>query len=155
MPDVVDKQTRSRMMAGIRCKDTLPERIVRRALHRDGLRYRLHYAGLPGKPDIIFPSRKAVVFIHGCFWHGHSCPLFKMPSTRPAFWSNKIGGNRNRDRVVAVALKEMGWRVIVVWECALKGKSRKPLDQVTGIIVRWVRHGVEDLEVRGLDYAAG
>src|SRR5436190_105109 len=107
MADIVDRETRSRMMSGIRCKDTLPERMVRQVLHRDGLRYRLHHGGLPGKPDVIFPSRKAVVFVHGCFWHGHSCPLFKMPSTRPAFWAKKIDGNRSRDKIVASTLKNM------------------------------------------------
>jgi len=154
MADVVNKETRSRMMAGIRCKDTLPERMVRQLLHRDGLRYRLHRTGLPGKPDIIFPSRKAVVFIHGCFWHGHSCSLFKMPATRPAFWSKKIGGNQNRDRAVLSALKEMGWRVFVVWECALKGRTRKPMDEVGQTLLKWVRNGADDMEIRGSDYGA-
>lgn len=127
MPDVVDAATRSRMMAGIRGKDTKPEMIVRRALHARGFRYRLHNRDLPGCPDLVFPKYRAVIFVHGCFWHGHGCKVFKWPKTRPEFWREKIEGNRIRDRSAAARLKRQGWRVIRVWECQLRVRDRSPV----------------------------
>lgn len=124
MVDVVDPATRSRMMAGIRSKNTKPERQVRSALHRRGFRFRLNQALLPGKPDLVFRKHNAVIFIHGCFWHGHDCPLFKWPSSNTAFWRNKIERNRAKDVEVIATLKKTGWRVMVIWECALKGKAQ-------------------------------
>ena len=124
MADVVDKATRSRMMSGIRSKNTKPEKKIRSALHRRGFRFRLNQASLPGKPDLVFRKYNAVIFIHGCFWHGHNCRLFKWPSSNTAFWRNKIERNRAKDAEVLVVLKKIGWRVIVIWECALKGKAQ-------------------------------
>lgn len=118
------------MMSGIRSKDTRPELQVRRALFARGWRYRLHGSKLPGKPDLVFASRRAVLFVHGCFWHGHDCHLFRWPGTREAFWRQKIGGNIARDAKVRTALLEAGWRVGVVHECMLKGRTRQPLDTV-------------------------
>lgn len=107
-------------MSGIRSKDTKPELFVRRVLHAQGFRYRLGGAGLPGRPDLVFPSRKVVVFIHGCFWHKHECRFFKWPANNRDFWVQKINQNAERDSRNLSSLKAMGWRVVVVWECELK-----------------------------------
>ena len=107
-------------MAGIRSKDTKPERLVRSALHRAGFRFRLHVRDLPGHPDVVLPRWHAVVFVNGCFWHGHTCRFFRLPSTRPDFWRSKIERNRSNDARVAAALLAAGWRVAIVWECALR-----------------------------------
>lgn len=117
MADIVDKATRSRMMSGIRGKDTRPEMMVRRALHRAGFRYRLHDKRLPGKPDIVLPKYRTVIFVHGCFWHHHDCRHFKWPKTRPEFWREKIEGNVERDRKAFAELRELGWKIEVIWEC--------------------------------------
>lgn len=95
-----------------------------------GYRYRLHDRKLPGRPDLVFPSRRAVVFIHGCFWHGHDCSLFRWPGTRPQFWRDKLGGNIARDARVRQALTADGWRVLDVWECNLRGRDRQPPEEV-------------------------
>lgn len=122
--DVVDQKTRSRMMAGIRGKDTKPELIVRRALHSAGFRYRLHRADLPGSPDIVMPGRKLAIFVHGCFWHRHGgCKAATTPSTRPDFWARKFEANVERDRRSVKLLEDAGWNVHVVWECETKGKG--------------------------------
>lgn len=112
-------------MSGIRSKDTKPELFVRRALHAQGFRYRLGGAGLPGRPDLVFPSRKVVVFIHGCFWHKHECRFFKWPANNRDFWVQKINQNAERDSRNLSSLKAMGWRVVVVWECELKATGYK------------------------------
>lgn len=119
MADVVDAATRSRMMAGIRAKDTKPEMIVRRALHKAGFRYRLHVKDLPGKPDIVLAKYKTVIFVHGCFWHGHMCSKFKWPKTREEWWRKKIEGNVERDRRAVADLEVLGWAVKVHWECEI------------------------------------
>lgn len=126
------------MMAGIKGTDTRPEMTIRRGLHALGWRYRLHVRGLPGKPDIVFPTRRAVIFVDGCFWHGHDCALFRWPSTRPEFWREKIGGNIVRDRRVRSELLELGWRILDVHECVLKGRSRRPLNEVLAECVRFL-----------------
>lgn len=128
--DVLTPEQRRLVMSRIRGKDTKPEMIMRRGLHGRGLRYRLHGKGIPGKPDMVFARHRAVVFVHGCFWHGHDCSLFKWPKTRAAFWKSKIDRNMARDRQALAALKADGWRVLVVWECALKGKRRRDLPDV-------------------------
>lgn len=120
MTDVVSPEVRSRMMSGIRGKDTQPEMLVRKALHRMGFRYRLHDKKLPGHPDLVFPKYRAVIFVHGCFWHGHDCRYFKWPKTRPDFWRNKIEGNQERDTRNIKKLEESGWRILVIWECELR-----------------------------------
>lgn len=120
MADVVAPAVRSRMMAGIRGRDTRPELLLRRALHARGLRYRLHDQRLPGRPDMVFPKWKAVVFVHGCFWHGHGCRLFKWPATRAEWWREKIEANIARDARDVAALEAAGWRVLTVWECGLR-----------------------------------
>ncbi len=117
-------------MSGIGPKDTRPEMQVRRGLHALGYRYLLHVRDLPGRPDLVFPRRRAVIFINGCFWHGHACHLFRWPGTRPEFWRAKIGGNVHRDRQSRQKLLEADWRVLDVWECSLRGRERLNLDDV-------------------------
>ena len=150
MTDVVDKNTRSRMMSGIRGKDTTPELLIRKALFRKGFRYRLHYPGLPGKPDLVFPKYSAIVLINGCFWHGHGCHLFKWPKTRHEFWKGKISGNVERDLRNLRWCHELGWRVMVVWECAVKGKQRLPREEVVTRVENWLRSGTNDMEITGV-----
>ena len=117
--DVVDRATRSRMMSGIRGRDTKPEKQVRSCLHRSGLRFRLH-ARLPGKPDLVFPKHRAVVFVHGCFWHRHAgCRYATTPSSNVEFWQTKFEANVARDKRVMRALRKDGWRVFVVWACRI------------------------------------
>ena len=128
--DVLTIEQRRLNMSRIRGKDTKPEMLLRRGLHAAGLRFRLHGAKLPGKPDMVFPKYHAVILIHGCFWHGHDCPLFKMPATRPEFWAKKISGNRARDLRTTNALQLTGWRLLTVWECSLKGPACRPVPQV-------------------------
>lgn len=119
-------------MAGIGPKDTKPEMMIRRGLHALGYRYRLHDRKLPGRPDLVFAGRSAVIFIHGCFWHGHACSLFRWPGTRPEFWRAKIGGNVTRDARVRGELLSAGWRVLDVWECSLRGPDRQSPEAVLG-----------------------
>lgn len=130
MTDVVDPATRSQMMSGIRGKNTKQEVLVRKALFAKGYRYRLHDKKLPGKPDIVLKKYNTVIFVHGCFWHGHNCHLFKWPKTRPEFWKTKINRNKDKDTEVIKKLKNAGWKTITVWECALKGRSKRSLDSV-------------------------
>lgn len=121
MADVHDKATRSYNMSRIKGKDTKPEMLVRKFLFSKGFRYRLHDKKLPGKPDIVFPKYKTVIFINGCFWHGHEgCKYFVVPKTRTEWWLEKILGNIQNDNIKVCALKELGWRVITIWECELK-----------------------------------
>ncbi len=149
MTDIVDKKTRSRMMSGIQGKNTKPEVVVRKALFADGVRYRLHDKQLPGKPDLVFPKYRAVILINGCFWHLHGCHLFKWPSSRPEFWKHKLESNRERDLRNMEQLQQQGWRVLVIWECALKGKQRLPFEQVIQLTSDWLRGKVEHLEITG------
>lgn len=128
MVEKIQPLTRSRMMAGIRGKDTQPEKVVRSFLHKQGFRFRLHKSGLPGRPDVVLARWKVVVFVHGCFWHGHeNCHYFKVPKTRSQFWSDKIQANRNRDEVNCEKLINAGWRVAILWECALRDKPEEAL----------------------------
>jgi DNA mismatch endonuclease (patch repair protein) len=149
MADVVSPEVRSRMMAGIRGTNTKPELTLRKGLFAAGYRFRLHARNLPGKPDIVFPRFNAVLFAHGCFWHGHDCHLFKMPTSRPEFWSGKIAGNRATDLRVSSELAELGWRQGIVWECALKGRSRLEPEAVIKACSSWLRSKRPHLEVRG------
>lgn len=119
--DVVDRATRSRMMSGIRGKDTKPELAVRRFLHAHGYRFRLHRRDLPGRPDIVLPRLKVCIFVHGCFWHRHTdCKYAVLPKTHVDFWTEKLESNVNRDRKVMQELGSIGWCVLTVWECELK-----------------------------------
>ncbi|MGI9516567.1 MAG: very short patch repair endonuclease [Pirellulaceae bacterium] len=149
MVDVVSQETRSRMMAGITGKDTRPEVQIRQGLHARGFRFRLHQKGLPGRPDLVFASRQSVIFVNGCFWHGHRCHLFKWPSTRREWWRDKINGTRRRDRSAIKELTEDGWRVLTIWECALKGKTRKPYESVIDQAARWLDGRKQVHEITG------
>ena len=149
MADVVDKETRSRMMSGIRGKDTQPELIIRKALHKEGFRYKLHDRYLPGKPDLVFPKYNAVIFVHGCFWHGHNCHLFKWPKSRSDFWKKKIARNKEVDKRNYKKLSEEGWYILTVWECALKGKKRLPIGEIVTRISCWLETGTRNLEIAG------
>ena len=132
MSDIVDQATRSRMMSGIRSKDTKPEIMVRRHLHAAGLRFRLHDRKLPGRPDLVFPRHRAVVFVHGCFWHQHpSCGLAVMPKQNRLFWREKLQGNRYRDEQRVDQLHKLGWRVYILWECEI---SPDRLDWLVDVI---------------------
>lgn len=147
MADIVDSATRSRMMSGIRGRNTKPEILVRSLLHRRGFRFRLHVRDLPGKPDIVLPRYHAVVFVHGCFWHGHDCPLFRWPGTRPDFWREKIGRNQTNDSRTREALLASGWRVAIIWECALRGAG-KNIEGTAQSLEDWLRGDAPLIEVR-------
>ena len=126
-------------MAAVRSKNTVPELKLRRALHSRGFRYRIHVASLPGKPDLVFPLKyRAVVFVHGCFYHGHECAGFRWPRQNSEFWQKKIEQNRARDSRDQQLLLSLGWRILVVWECAVQGKRRLPLDTLTDRVARWL-----------------
>lgn len=124
MVDVVDRETRSKMMANIRGRDTKPEMLVRRMLHGAGYRYRLHDRSMPGRPDIVLPKYRVTIFVHGCFWHRHGgCRFSTTPATRQEFWRDKFLSNVARDERNVKLLVASGWRVATVWECALKRKG--------------------------------
>ena len=149
MADIVDPETRSRMMSGIRGKNTKPELLIRKGLHRLGFRYRLHVKDLTGKPDLVLPKYKAVIFVHGCFWHGHDCHLFKWPSTRPGFWKEKIAKNRQRDAKTIETLQKSDWRILCIWECSLKGKRRFEMDEILSETALWLKGTTARGEIRG------
>lgn len=149
MTDVVSAQVRSRMMAGIRGMDTKPELFLRKGLHARGFRFRLHVRNLPGRPDLVFKSRRAVIFAHGCFWHGHDCQLFKWPRTRPEWWRAKILRNRENDKRAETSLLDTGWRCGIVWECALKGTERLSADEVLKRCEQWLYSSRQAIEIRG------
>ena len=151
MTDVVDPKVRSRMMSGIQGRDTKPELIIRRGLHQLGFRYRLHDKKLPGKPDLVFPQYRAVIFVNGCFWHKHQCHLFKWPSTRKAFWREKISGNAERDKRNRAECEQRGWKVLVVWECALKGRTRRQPAEVQHTIANWLQYDETSADIAGRD----
>jgi DNA mismatch endonuclease (patch repair protein) len=139
MADVHDPGTRSRNMAAIKGKDTKPEVLLRKLLFSKGFRFRIHRKDLPGKPDIVLPRYHAAIFVQGCFWHGHTgCPMFRLPATRRDFWEAKITANQKRDQRSIAALREMGWRVLEVWECAFKGRGRRNHDELSDLVTNWI-----------------
>lgn len=138
------------MMAGIRGRDTKPELMIRRALHARGFRYRLDVRELPGRPDILLPRHRAAIFVHGCFWHGHDCALFRWPRTREEFWRRKIEGNRVRDAGVEAQLRAAGWRVATVWECAMKGRQKRPFIEIVDQLAGWIYEGDQKINIEGL-----
>lgn len=134
--DVVNQQVRSRMMAGIRGKDTRLEVAIRKRLFAMGFRYRLHVTDLPGKPDLVFPRYHTVVFINGCFWHHHDCNLFRLPGTHTDFWKEKLEGNRRRDMRNIQQLLNQSWRIIILWECAWRFPGVNREEELTRICQR-------------------
>jgi DNA mismatch endonuclease (patch repair protein) len=144
MVDIVDAATRSRMMSGIRGANTRPETFLRKALHRAGFRYRLHASKLPGRPDIVLASRRAAIFVHGCFWHRHhGCHWCTTPASNVDFWTSKFERNVERDRQAIDTLQELSWRTAVVWECGL----RKPYAATTTVqLEEWIRSGTSSFE---------
>ena len=138
-------------MSGIRGKDTRPEMTVRKGLHAKGFRYRIHDKKLPGKPDLVFKSRNAVIQIHGCFWHGHDCALFKWPKSNSEFWQTKITANKNRDQKNLVALRKRGWRILIVRECAIKNKPEKEINAIIEKVADWLVKDSEYAEIGGME----
>lgn len=150
MADSVSSQKRSEVMARVRSRDTRPEMVVRRGLHARGFRYRLHVKDLPGKPDMVFRKYGAVVLINGCFWHGHDCQLYRFPKSNTSYWIPKIRGNIERDKRHMRALRERGWRILIIWECALKGRNKLPLVCVLDDSSRWLINGSQFQEIAGV-----
>ena len=149
--DIVSRAVRSRMMGGIGPRNTQPEMTVRRYLHAAGLRYRLHARGLPGRPDIVLPAYRAVVFVHGCFWHRHlGCSNAVLPGSNRQFWVRKLTANRRRDRAAIASLRHQGWRVGVMWECAVR---RKDATAILGRLENWIRGSRPFIELPALTHA--
>lgn len=136
-------------MASNRGRDTRLELIIRKALHARGFRYRLHARELPGRPDLALPRYRAVVFVNGCFWHGHDCELFTLPATRTDFWETKFRRNRERDGAVRELLGAQGWRCVTLWECAIRGPGKRELEDVIDEVSGWLTRGSGDADVRG------
>lgn len=134
-------------MSGIRSTNTKPEIRIRSLLHRQGFRFRLHDKKLPGKPDIVLPKYHAIIFVNGCFWHGHDCHLFKTPSTRREFWQTKIENNRKNDDRSIKALNSAGWRVATVWECAMRGTARQKEITIIESLATWLSGDNNNIEI--------
>ncbi len=150
MVDIVSPEKRSEMMSGIRGKNTRPEMVIRKALFKSGFRYRLHSKNLPGRPDLVLKKYNAVILINGCYWHGHeNCHLFRYPKSKQDFWKNKIGGNIDRDKRNEIKLLDSGWTVIKIWECAIKGKKRLPVDEIIRKIIDALHSEDRKYEIRG------
>lgn len=137
-------------MSGIRSGNTKPELLIRKGLHALGFRYKLHDRNLAGRPDMVFPRYRAAVFVHGCFWHGHDCPLFKLPETRRDFWLSKIERNRERDERVLEQLYASGWRTLTVWECSIRGRYRIGLPETLQTVAGWLQSDELAGSIRGL-----
>ena len=136
MPDKFSKETRSRMMSGIKNKNTKPETMIRKELFGNGFRYRLHNGKLPGKPDLVFKKHMAIVFIHGCFWHRHNCRYFVWPKSNTEFWKKKILGNKRNDQKVIKELQSMGYRICIFWECVTRDQELFP--KAVKKLVKWL-----------------
>lgn len=149
MTDVLTREQRHRNMSHIRSRDTTPEMIIRRGLHARGFRFRLQDRRLPGRPDLVLKRYQAVIFVHGCFWHGHDCPIFRLPETRRDYWVGKINSNRNRDIRVMEALLKSGWRVAIVWECSLRGRARLDGETPVERCAQFLRSDDRLIEIRG------
>lgn len=148
--DVLTPEQRRYNMSRIRGRDTKPELLLRHGLHAAGFRFRLHAPDLPGRPDLVFPRYHAIILVHGCFWHGHDCSLFKLPRTRADFWLGKITANRERDQRAAAGLAKAGWRILTVWECCLKGPARLPLEEVISRCAAFIRGSERKSDLRGV-----
>ncbi len=152
MADHVSSEKRSQIMSAIKSKDTGPEYIIRKLLYAAGYRYRLHVKNLPGKPDIVLRKYKAVIFVHGCFWHGHGCYRSKsLPKTREKFWENKVLANKKRDEKVVNELISQGWRVCLIWECALKGRLKVEPQNLLANLETWLLDNAELINLSSTD----
>lgn len=142
MTDRVSPEIRSRVMAAVRSKNTKPELAIRRGLHALGFRYSLHARRLPGRPDIVLPKHGAVIFVNGCFWHGHEdCSFARIPATRSEYWQAKIDRNRERDSESRAALEALGWRHLTIWECSKRGTASPGLDETVLKAAEWLTSG--------------
>lgn len=142
-------------MRAIRNANTQPEVALRKGLHARGYRFRLNLRGLPGTPDIVFPKYRAVVFVHGCFWHRHECQIFKWPKGNAEKWRSKLDANWQRDQAAVEALQQAGWRVLVCWECALRGPGRLGIDSVVQSVAAWLHSDTAFMEVRSGEFLRG
>lgn len=149
MVDVVSVLKRSEMMSGITGKNTRSELFIRKGLHKLGFRYQLHRKDLQGKPDLVFPKHQAVIFVNGCFWHALEGHLFKWPSSCPEFLREKISGNKSLDEKNIISCIQKGWRVLVVWECVLKGKTRRQPNEVIHTAANWLLYDSLNAEIEG------
>ncbi|MDR0375606.1 MAG: very short patch repair endonuclease [Treponema sp.] len=149
--DTVTPEQRKKTMAAVHSKNTMPEILIRKALFARGYRYRIDYKKLPGRPDVALPRYHAVVFVHGCFWHGHAgCPNFRLPQSNQEYWIAKIDRNRKRDGDALNHLHALNWRVCVVWECAIHGKNKKmKVSQAAAKISEWLKSDAVWLEISG------
>ena len=147
--DVHSPERRSFNMSRIRGRDTKPEMLIRRGLHARGFRFRLHARDLPGRPDLVFPGRRVVILVHGCFWHGHDCPMFRLPATRADFWKAKIEANQARDARAVEALAAAKWRRLTIWECTLRGPARRTVSEALDICERFLVGSASSRELTG------
>ncbi|MCJ8191380.1 very short patch repair endonuclease [Sphingomicrobium aestuariivivum] len=151
MADIVSPQKRSEMMSGIKNRNTKPELIVRSVLHRSGFRFRLNKKILDTRPDIVLPKWNAAIFVHGCFWHGHeACHLYRLPKSNTDFWADKVEANKQRDAKHIAILTAADWRVLTVWECALKGRKQLPRLTLAQRLIASIRRKTEDFDIRGV-----
>lgn len=148
MVDHLTPAERSRNMARIRSKNTEPEMCIRKGLHALGYRYILHSAKIPGKPDIVLPKYRAVIFIHGCYWHGHDCGQAKLPKSNGSYWLPKIARNQERDARNLAAVEAAGWRHLVIWECAFRRKGEIGLEETVREAAEWVTNGDNSAEIQ-------
>lgn len=147
--DTLTPDQRRFAMSRVRSQDAAPELALRRSLHAAGFRFRLHRKGLPGRPDLVFPRYRAVIFVHGCFWHGHDCPRGRPPATRAEFWGEKIARNRARDTATEQALHDTGWRVLTVWECGVFGPARLEQTSLVALCATFLRGQQPTAKVSG------
>jgi len=150
LTDTVSAKKRSEVMSRVGSKDTKPELLIRKGLHARGFRYRLHVKELPGKPDLVFPRYKSIIQINGCFWHGHSCDLYRFPKSNTEYWKEKIKRNVERDISNIKCLTDAGWRILIIWECAIKRKARLPMEKVLNIASEWLLSEKPNCEIAGL-----
>ncbi|MGD9974745.1 MAG: very short patch repair endonuclease [Desulfatirhabdiaceae bacterium] len=148
MADIVSKEQRSINMAKIRNRNTGLEICIRKELFSRGYRYRLNVGKLPGRPDIVLARFRAAIFVNGCFWHGHNCPLFRMPKSNSDFWGKKITANQKNDRLKLAMLNSAGWRTLTIWECAIRGKSPETINCVVDDIIGWLHSTNRNSEIR-------
>lgn len=146
MADTISKEHRSRVMASVRQMNTKPELLVRRSLHAQGFRFRLHDRSLPGSPDIVLPKHRAIVMVHGCFWHGHGCRRRSLPITNSDFWCAKIERNVARDAGVVTSLEAKGWRVLTLWECAVLSRA-DVRDHALAATCDWIKRGLPTSQI--------